>query len=161
MKLLIFSDSHGNIKNMSQVFTKASKNTDAVIHLGDGFGDLEHFKTNYPNLQYYQVVGNCDFEPEEHPFKIITLANKRILLTHGHRYATRSNLLRLSLLAEEQHADICLFGHTHVAGIVETNGVIILNPGSISRPRSGIHPTFGVIEINENGEIFPNITEVL
>ena len=38
-----------------------------------------------------------------------------------------------------------LFGHTHVAMMEEKDGLLILNPGSVSRPRNG-KASFAVLE---------------
>ena len=51
--------------------------------------------------------------------------------------------------AQEQQADIFLFGHTHKIFSETRNGVAMLNPGSIGDYR---YPTYGIVEII-NGSI--------
>ncbi len=35
MKILVFSDSHGNLSNLELILTQYRENTEYVIHLGD------------------------------------------------------------------------------------------------------------------------------
>ena len=63
-------------------------------------------------------------------------------MCHGHKYNVKSSLLALKYKGMEKNADIILFGHTHVPYIDDTDGIIMLNPGSVS--------TYGIIEINES-----------
>lgn len=56
-------------------------------------------------------------------------------------------LQKLAYLAEQSHADIVLFGHTHLIGCEVVNHRLYLNPGSILLPRGPIqHRSFAIIE---------------
>lgn len=77
---------------------------------------------------------------------------QRLLLTHGHYFSEDfsrcyksqdSSFLSLSPLYK---GDIVLSGHTHVAGIfAKENGLINVNPGSISLPRGGSKAGFALL----------------
>jgi putative phosphoesterase len=61
--------------------------------------------------------------------------------------------------AEEQQADILLFGHTHIPDIAEKDRCIIINPGSASDPRGNSNESYAVIEISD-GRISARICHV-
>ena len=82
-------------------------------------------------------------------------------MCHGHRQFVNVGHQNLIYSAIEQNADIALYGHTHCKfnkyipsdelAFNCNKGLYIFNPGSISRPRDGIYPSYGIIEIQENG----------
>ena len=49
MKIVIFSDSHGNQDNMRQVISK--ERPDAVFHLGDGRADILTVMEGLPHVE--------------------------------------------------------------------------------------------------------------
>lgn len=157
MKILVFSDSHGNLANCFEVLKKTFKSVSYVIHLGDYIKDVDSLKTAYPELEFINVCGNCDFGTNLFSEKLIVLGDKRIFITHGHRYNVKRNLVNLSYVAEEQRADICLFGHTHIPIITNENDIVFMNPGSISQPRSINVCSYGIIEICDDGKIIPSV----
>ncbi len=57
-KILVLSDSHGNVNNM----VTAVRNThpDQIIHLGDCWVDAEKLHQQFPMIMMEQVPGNCD-----------------------------------------------------------------------------------------------------
>lgn len=61
MKILVFSDSHGNEDNMIRAVERERPFTlDAIVHLGDGWRDAEALHRLYPRIPLEQVPGNCD-----------------------------------------------------------------------------------------------------
>ena len=48
MKIVIFSDSHGDAETMCGVVEK--ENPDMIIYLGDGIADAEQLNEKYPNI---------------------------------------------------------------------------------------------------------------
>ncbi len=48
--------------------------------------------------------------------------------------------------------NIILFGHTHVGMEKNVRGITLFNPGSITLPRDGKGPSYGVLEIEEDGK---------
>ena len=73
----------------------------------------------------------------------------KILLTHGHRYGVKTDLLSLALRAEELGCRLVFFGHTHTAEIVEHGAVTLVNPGSLTHPSFGT-PTYAYTVITED-----------
>ena len=137
MKIIVLSDTHGY--EAAGIFDGA----DAVIHLGDCFSDEIH-----TNLPIYRVKGNCDAEnaPTE---QLLELCGRKIFITHGHLYGVKQSLNRLYYRAEELGADAALFGHTHAAFCERVGNILLLNPGSISRPRAG-ERTFAKLYLERN-----------
>ena len=61
-KLLVLSDSHGNIDNM--VFAVKKTAPDMIIHLGDCWSDAVGLAEEFPEIPMAHVPGNCDFSME-------------------------------------------------------------------------------------------------
>lgn len=152
MKLLVFSDSHGNSANMCQV--AAVENPDRVLHLGDVMSDADILEKQFAGIQLERVPGNCDYSSGQ-PQKIIEAAGRRILMTHGHIYHVKLGIGAAVWAAREAQVDILLFGHTHEAICMQEDGLWIMNPGSIRGP---VHPSYGVIQL-EKGQIICEIKE--
>ena len=159
MRFLIFSDSHGHPECINEALARAG-HFDGVIFLGDGLRDLPY--CDIPPEKLYSVKGNCDLfyfgeegSPEQ---RLLILENKRIFITHGHRYGVKSSLDSLIYAATERDADIVLFGHTHE--MLErrltpdkypslSKPLYVFNPGAIS----GYKSSFGCLDITLRGEI--------
>ncbi|MFO0812290.1 MAG: YfcE family phosphodiesterase [Gemmatales bacterium] len=138
MLLGIISDTHDHAKRTARaikLFTQAG--VEAVVHCGDIcepniLSLFEGTPTSY-------VLGNNDYEPELQAFAkkssemsylgeggIITLAGKKIAVTHGHLHRITRELLG-------QQPDYLLSGHTHVAVHEMVRGVTCINPGALHR----------------------------
>ncbi len=128
-KLIILSDSHGNMNGVSELLPLIAEN-DLVIHLGDGAGDMREARELYPE-KVYACAGNCDFFsplPTEGELEVEGL---KIYFCHGHKYGVKSGLLRLIAEAKRRKADVVLYGHTHQAAITQAEGITLINPGSL------------------------------
>lgn len=151
MRIVVFSDSHGHYNNMRDI-AKKEKNADLFIHLGDGERDTLGFDTDIPTKEYICVRGNCD---TGHTLteKTLDLCGRRLFITHGHVYHVKNGLEPLREKAVEQRADVVLFGHTHEGfeSYDAVHRIFFLNPGSISMPKHGKSPTYGVVELNAAG----------
>jgi predicted phosphodiesterase len=63
---------------------------------------------------------------------------KRILLTHGHIYNKENK--------PKGKFDAIVYGHTHLWELTKSDDTVICNTGSITFPKNGNIPTFGVLE---------------
>ena len=149
MRLLILSESHRQIREMSMIIEKLQKDCDAILHAGDFVDDILVFQELYKNKKFYYVKGNCDFGNEAKKELIIEMGGVRIFMTHGHEYSVKYNTDRIIYAAMEKQADVCIFGHTHCPTCFYENGILIMNPGSISMPRGYKYPTYGIINIED------------
>lgn len=158
MKILVLSDSHGWLDNAASVLTQLGERMDMVFHLGDFDEDAILLAEQFPQLPFHMVKGNNDFSMDTPSHKLVSAGGRRFLLTHGHRQRVYSGLDSISYWAEEQGADLALFGHTHVPLNDGWGRVHLFNPGSISMPRDSRIPTFGILTV-EQGRIEGAIME--
>ena len=142
MKILVISDSHGNVENVNRAVN--SVEFDHLFFLGDGIKDLGNLV--YADNVHF-VRGNCDFFSSEKLEEMIELDGVRFLLVHGHTFAVKKGLGALINYAKEEQANFVLFGHTREFLQQNIGDITVLNPGSISNARGG-KSTFAVVEIN-------------
>lgn len=147
MKSLVFSDSHGRMNNME---TALELHPDAkhIFFLGDGEDDIDTLSILYPDKIFHSVSGNCDFLSRKKQFDVAVIEGIKIFFTHGHYMRDTSDLVTK---AKEFGATVALSGHTHIACTNYIDGVYIMNPGSVSRPRDQFRASFGILDIRSNG----------
>ncbi len=151
MKILIFSDSHGNISRMKAAVEAHLPRVDLLIHLGDGVRDFEYITSLYPSIQSLSLRGNAESSARERV--ILELDGVRIMCIHGHSYGVKAGVTCAAQAAIAEECDLLLFGHTHTPCDTVYNGegdsrVRIFNPGSIGR---AYPPSYGVLNIARNG----------
>ena len=150
MKILVLSDSHGNIENMAQAVERESPHM--ILHLGDCWRDGERLHDLFPEIPFHQIPGNCDFRPTEATEEVLCIQGLRILLCHGHTYGVKQTLLRAGYRAQEADLDLFLFGHTHMPLVDKRGKTWFVNPGSIGR---GGRPSYATVVI-EDGKLNPH-----
>lgn len=152
MKILVVSDTHNSHRNLEKVVEK-EKDIDLFVHLGDVEGGEDYIEA-LVDCPVHILSGNNDFFsdlPREEEFYV---AGKRIFITHGHYYYVSMNEDRLREEAKNRGADIVMYGHTHRPACSDENGLLVLNPGSISYPRQiGRKPTYMIVHIEQNKEV--------
>jgi putative phosphoesterase len=148
-KILVLSDSHGNIDNMVCAVKRSAP--DIICHLGDCWSDASRLHGIFPEIAMERVPGNCDYQ-DEPAEKILLLDGWKLLLCHGHQYSVKSSYLSLELAAREKGVDMALFGHTHRVFYDRHNGVALFNPGSIGAPGYPVPPSYGELFIAEGAE---------
>ena len=158
MKILVLSDSHGDLERARNILQYIGSKIDMVFHLGDYASDAMDLEKEFPSIVFHYVQGNCDYEAGVPDHKIVRTGGKAFLLTHGHKQGVHWNLDHIAYWAEEQGADAVLFGHTHRAFCDDHGRVMLFNPGSISLPRDTEIPTFGILTI-ENGILQGSVME--
>ena len=147
MKILVFSDSHGDTSAMERM-TELERPAQ-VLFLGDGLSDARALAQTFPQVPVCCVAGNCDPGGSGVPTeRTVILGGHTLFMTHGHRYQVKRDILAATYAAREAGAEVLLYGHTHEAFCRRENGLWILNPGSV---RELFHPSYGVILIGENG----------
>ena len=160
MKCLCFSDSHGSTLGIIRAI-HMHPDAEVIFFLGDGLGDFEKFIGDKSkmflavrgNWDSYSILGDSFVKSVDY----INLMGYRIFFTHGHLYGAKYGLDGLTKLADENSADIVLFGHTHqpLEKYIPTDegGIYLFNPGSIGGG-FGIKPSYGVINITDKGVLF-------
>ena len=161
MKLMIASDIHGSAaycRALADAFNREAP--DKLLLLGDILyhGPRNSLPEEYNPQDVTKILnriknkilcvrGNCDCEVDqmllEFPvmadYCIVYFGGRTVFATHGHCY----NEDKLPPLSE---GDILLCGHTHVPACRSSNGILYLNPGSVSIPKENSHHGYMIFE---------------
>lgn len=157
MRIIVMSDSHQHASLVQNLIEKHPE-ADWFLHLGDGEREFLEAQQSAPQHRYKNVAGNCDYAAKGKNADLLCVGGKRIFLTHGHLYAVKSGLQTLISAAKDHGADVALFGHTHIAYTGYTDGLHLLNPGSLALPRNK-KASYGILDITDSG-IVPFVVEV-
>lgn len=149
MKIVVFSDVHGE-KVIVEKILGFNPDADYVLSLGDTELQEDFLRTN--DIIY--VRGNYPRDPGFLFDSNITLEEKKIFFTHGHKYKVGRSLAKLIKHAITKEFDIVLYGHTHIAAIDIVSGITLVNPGSCSKPRTSLPPTYLIINIEKGVTTF-------
>lgn len=144
MKILVLSDSHGNVQNMRTCVEMLQPRH--ILHLGDCIRDAEELRRLFPDIPMDTVPGNCDWSCADPGERLIEVNGQRIFMMHGHTRGVKETTMRARYAAKECGADILLFGHTHHACVDYDGSLYLMNPGSVGDP---VRPSYGVITIAE------------
>ncbi len=153
MRILVVSDTHRRNDNYLKLLKRIGP-LDMIIHCGDAEGS-EYVLTAAADCPVQIVLGNNDFFsqlPRELEFNV---DKYKIWVTHGHNYYVSMGTEFLKREAVVKGVDVVLFGHTHRPVIDRTTeGVIAVNPGSLSYPRQEGHkPSYALMEVDRFGEL--------
>jgi len=128
LRIAVVSDTHGHLGAVQKVLGAAGP-FDMLLHAGDHYQDGLRLGQAL-GIAVKAVVGNCDLGvagPEE---ELLRVWDRRILLTHGHRYRVKRTMKLLQYRALQVGADVVIFGHTHLPVKLLDGGTLFLNPGS-------------------------------
>lgn len=143
-RILVFSDSHGNIEYMKKAID-GIRDISVIVHLGDMTRDINEIMREYPDYEYETVKGNCDFASIEDDERIFELGGYKFLIAHGHKFGVKTGTERLKDYAREKRVDAVLYGHTHISECEFDDGLLVMNPGCGSLYRE----SYGVVEIED------------
>lgn len=139
MKILVYSDSHGEISNIVEIYEK--EKPDFIISAGDHSEDFRDFSLSYRDLalEYKVVKGNCDhFDKDHGEEEIFQIEGKKFFLTHGHLYGVKGSLNHLKIRSQEVGADFVIYGHTHIPLYEKYGNCEYFNPGALKDGKYGI-----------------------
>lgn len=161
MKYMIASDIHGSAVYCEKLINRfKEEKADGLILLGDILyhgprNDLPDGYAPKKVIEYLNplrdvltcVRGNCDAEVDQMVLDFPIMAQYSqllymghdIFLTHGHKY-------NIDSLPNVKAGTYLIYGHTHVPLNKEQDGVICLNPGSVSIPKSGSQRGYMTLE---------------
>lgn len=161
MKYMIASDIHGSAYYCRLLLDEYKKSgASRLILLGDILyhGPRNDLPRDYEPKQVismlngikdqiYCVRGNCDTEVDQMVLEFPVLADYGLVLVDGLTiYITHGHIYHKDHLPPIQKGDILLHGHTHILTAEREGDITILNPGSVSIPKGGNPPTYGVLE---------------
>ena len=152
MKIMIASDLHGSAFYTEKLIAAyQDSGAERLILLGDLLyhGPRNDLLRDYAPKRVIEMLneladeiicvrGNCDTEVDQMVLDFPILAEYAVLLlddrlyyiTHGHKYGFDN-------FPNIKPGDAIIQGHTHVPVFEERNGVLCINPGSVSIPKSG------------------------
>ena len=160
MKLMIASDFHGSAfycKHLLEAFE--NEHADKILLLGDilyhgprndlpeGYAPKEVISMLNNIKEYILCVrGNCDTEVDQMVLEFPVLSEQALLCidkaemlaVHGHK-----------AFPSVRPGTFVLSGHTHIPKLEEKDGVVYMNPGSVSIPKEGSHHGYMVFEHGE------------
>ncbi len=161
MKFMFASDLHGSsiyCEKMFEIYRK--ENAEKLILLGDllyhgprndlpeGYAPKEVIKMLNDNKKELLCVrGNCEAEVDQMVLEFPVLADYMIMylegrmafITHGHKYNVEN-------LPPMNEGDLLIHGHTHVLTAEEINGIVYINPGSMTIPKNGNKHSYMIYE---------------
>ena len=153
LKAAVFSDTHGNTAPMLEA--ARGSGADVFIHLGDHDRDAVELRRAFPEVPLYSVCGNCDLNPLAPERLLVQLGPVKAFLTPGHLYGvSRAQADWLVYAAQEQGAQIAMFGHTHRAVWDTLGGVTLLNPGTAGK---GADLSWALVTVLDNGAVYCEI----
>lgn len=154
MKVLVISDTHGNIENAKSVLNQViPEGVKTVLHCGDYISDARLIEKFYPQVEVYGVYGNCDVGFGGAYSEVITLEGVSIYMSHGHKYGVKwGDYDEVAIDAIAHEATVAICGHSHEAYLKKNQGILIMNPGSLTLPRDSRYPSYGILEL-EDGQV--------
>jgi uncharacterized protein len=147
MRILVISDSHGNVPLALQACEMAGT-FETLFHLGDGDEDAS-ILAHALDIPVIHVAGNCDAGSASPRELFLEFEGKKLLLMHGDACGVKNGLGILERRARETGVDAVLFGHTHRATVTDLSGILAVNPGTLLR--SAPRKSFAVLEITTAG----------
>ena len=160
MLIGLISDTHipDRAKEIPQKVLESFENVDLILHAGDLTSTkvIEELEKIAPLMA---IQGNMDRANgiDLPKARVIEAEGLRIGIAHGEVYP-RADTQQLVYLAKELNADILVTGHSHQPKIEQTEGVLLLNPGSPIVPRLADR-TVMLLEIN-NKEVDVEIVKI-
>ena len=157
MKIMIASDIHGSAfycKEMLKAFE--NEHPDRILLLGDILyhGPRNDLPKDYAPKEVISMLngikeyilcvrGNCDTEVDQMVLEfpvlneqiLLSIDDIEILAVHGHK-----------AFPAVKSGSVVLSGHTHIPKLEEKEGVIYMNPGSVSIPKENSHHGYMVFE---------------
>ncbi|MFH0852936.1 MAG: metallophosphoesterase [bacterium] len=163
MKIGVISDTHDNAKKILEAIKIFNnKSVDLVVHCGDWVSPFLPDFCKDLNCKIISVYGNNEGDKTRFKqrlaknnwniefnegIKKLVLGGKRIAVYHGHDKKLLADLFNA------QKYDIVLSGHTHKPVVENINGVLHINPGTISGTRESElinEYTIAIYETNNN-----------
>ncbi len=139
MLIVCTSDVHRRLELLEKV---RKEHPLADLYLDAGDSESYEFELE----PFLSVKGNCDYKIKN-KHRIIKLSEHSIFIFHGDGFYLSAE--SLAFLAKKHSCNIIIHGHTHIPYTTIYDGVYILNPGSLSSPRSTSGRTYALIKIEK------------
>lgn len=161
MKLMFASDIHGDAlccQKMLDCFD--AEKAEKLILLGDLLyhGPRNDLPPDYAPKKVIELLnarkeqllcvrGNCDTEVDQMVLQFPILADYAAVFERGHMFfLTHGHIHNLQNLPPLAEGTILIHGHTHVQTVTEGDGIVYLNPGSVTLPKEGNPKSYMIYE---------------
>jgi len=162
VRIGVISDTHGDLKSWQEALAGPFQEAELILHAGDilyhgpknpmvpGYGPAALAEAvNSSPVPVIFARGNCDSPvdqlaidfPIQSPYAFLQVDGVRILVNHGEELSRP----QMAEQAKRHRARIFVFGHTHTPVLEESDGAVLLNPGSPALPKTQ-PPTVGLID---------------
>lgn len=165
MLIGLISDTHGSYCNWMRALEIFDEfGCEKIVHLGDYLyhGPRNPIPECYDPLKLAESIkeiaermifikGNCDADIDldlmgvnPPKFLVEEFGSYRFLFTHG----DNPNVNEAIRTAKDKNLDAVIHGHTHIFKIERTDGIFVVNPGSVSLPKNSNPKTICILEIS-------------
>lgn len=148
----VVADTHGLLSDAAY---EALKGADAIVHAGDiGVGlVLDTLETIAPVVL---VHGNNRYAVEEACPQVadIVLGGVRVIVVH------RVEDVPPAFDSTDAPVRVIVTGHTHIGHVEDRSGVVWVNPGSPSLPRSGAERSVALVEVRADGTVAARLVPI-
>ncbi|HVU46364.1 MAG TPA: metallophosphoesterase family protein [Terracidiphilus sp.] len=148
MKIGVISDTHGLLRPEVAL---ALKGVERILHLGD-VGKPSILDELEKIAPVTAIRGNIDREGA-----CGRLPETDVVLIEGHYIYMLHDLKTLHLDPAAGKFSAVLYGHTHVPNYHTKKGVLYFNPGSCGPRRFELPVTVGLLTVNPDDELKPEI----
>jgi len=159
VKLVIIADTHIPERatwipsKIEEVLLNEVRDARILVHGGDLVSEevLEWAKGLAP--EFYVVRGNMDYLdlPER---VVIDLGFIKIGVIHGYQVHPRGNIRQLTEIAKSMGVKVLISAHTHTPLIKKYEGILHLNPGSLTGVWGGgggsMRPSFITVQVDKS-----------
>jgi len=150
MKLGILADTHINElnENFTNLIKDCFKDVELIIHAGDFTSSAvyEFLKSYRDFIGVFGNVDSPDIQNVLHEKEVVEASGYRIGIYHGHGNKGTSAGRAYHEFTEDK-IDIIVFGHSHQPLIQTKNGILMINPGSLTNKRKEKRFSYVILEL--------------
>lgn len=155
MKAISISDTHiRSLNDLEQKAVDRISGADIILHAGDYTG-IQFVRELRELAEFKGVYGNMDpqsVRAELKPLEVFELKGFRIGLIHPSEGGSPFGLLdRVSKRFKD--VDLVVYGHTHQARKDEVDGILYVNPGSLTGAFPAFRKTCAEITLSEKIDV--------
>jgi putative phosphoesterase len=155
LKAIAISDTHiRSLNDLEQKAVDRISGADIILHAGDYTG-IQFVRELRELAEFKGVYGNMDpqsVRAELKPLEVFELKGFRIGLIHPSEGGSPFGLLdRVSKRFKD--VDLVVYGHTHQARKDEVDGILYVNPGSLTGAFPAFRKTCAEITLSEKIDV--------
>ncbi|MEK7576675.1 MAG: YfcE family phosphodiesterase [Patescibacteria group bacterium] len=152
MKILVISDTHGNINHIRHVvgFAK-SQSMSAIFHCGDFSTSQDVVEVLKSGLPLYAVTGNADEARYNEIWSALEPATLRgdvlKFTVDGRKIAMGHEPSKVREFIQNGSTDAVFYGHLHSPSVKLVGDTLVVNPGALGNTTK---PSFAIYDTESN-----------